>query len=261
MTERIMLIGDTHGDGDWVETCLRRAAELGITTGVQLGDFGLRSGPTGEDFIDHVSISTRETGVTLYALTGNHDNASRIAELEQHRDADGFVTISSPRVAGGKLRWIPRGHRWTWCGVNFGALGGAFSVDHRFRTADVNWWPVVEEVQPADIDTLGPESLDVILSHEAPEGADPPSMFRLDLHDQVQSRQSRLLLRSGVETTRPALVVHGHWHVRQSRVLKLNGGSIVRVEGLTSNHEADGTAWAVLELPSLEFRDGRWGGR
>jgi len=261
MTERIMLIGDTHGDADWIEDCLRRAAELGITMAVQLGDFGIWPGTKGEDFVDHVCVSTCETGVALFALAGNHDDHSQIAQLEHRRDADGFVSISSPRVAGGKLRWIPRGHRWIWSGIRFGALGGAFSIDHRFRTPDVNFWPVAEEVQAADIDALGGETLDVLLSHEAPEGAAPESMFRMDLHDSVQSRQSRLLLRSAVEATRPKLVVHGHWHVRQSRVLKRNGGSIVRVEGLTSNLQADGTAWGVLELPSLEFRDGRWGGR
>jgi predicted phosphodiesterase len=248
--KRILLVGDSHGNAPWLGEVLARARGLDIDTVVQLGDFGIWSGKKGQLLLDAVAAHASDAGVTMYALGGNHDDSAQISAFEQHRDDDGFVTLRQG------LRWIPRGHRWSWEGVRFGAVGGAFSIDHRRRIPGISWWPDEEEVKPEDVETLGAEPLDVLLTHDAPEGASPESMFQLDPHDMAQARKSRLLLRAALEATRPRLLIHGHWHVRQTRLLKLYSGTVVRVEGLTYDLEGDGSAWAVLDLPNLEFRDG-----
>jgi hypothetical protein len=84
-------------------------------------------------------------------------------------------------------------------------------------------------------------------------------MSTLGPPNERQSRQSRLLLRQAVEDTKPVLVVHGHWHRRQSRNVYLVSDSrrAIRVEGLSSDQESDCGAWGVLDLSDLSFRDGR----
>jgi len=47
------------------------------------------------------------------------------------------------------------------------------------------------------------------------------------------------------------LVVHGHWHVRNSHHIEEPTGRMIRVEGLASDQEGNGTAWGVLDLGDL----------
>jgi hypothetical protein len=47
---------------------------------------------------------------------------------------DGFVEVTD------RILWAPRGHRWTWQGVRFLALGGAFSIDRQYRKLDSGRW-------------------------------------------------------------------------------------------------------------------------
>ena len=250
--DRGLVWGDTHGDFGWIGTVLRIARDLGITYAFQLGDFGIWPGLPGRVFLDQVCKATEKNGVTLYAMTGNHDDQEQIARFESSPDADGFVTL------GANLRWVPRGARWTWNGVAFGALGGAFSIDWRHRVNGVSWWRIAEEVQADDVARLGWERLDVLFTHDAPEGAQPVGASTLGPSDESQSQVSRVRIREAVERTIPRLVVHGHWHVRQKRVLSIaQGAQSVRVEGLASDQERDGGAWGILELPSLVFTDGR----
>lgn len=251
--DRILVMGDTHGDFVWIGTVLRIARDLGITCAFQLGDFGIWPGREGRVFLDQVQKRAEQASVTLYAMTGNHDDQEQIAGFEARCDPDGFVTL------GTNLRWAPRGHRWTWNGVGFGALGGAFSVDWRRRVHGASWWRIAEEVRAEDVTHLGSARLDVLFTHDAPDGAEPvgwePS---LGPTDESQSQVSRVRIREAVEATRPRLVVHGHWHVCHTRALHIAGGiERVRVEGLASDQEHDGSAWGILCLPSLVFTDGR----
>lgn len=166
--------------------------------------------------------------------------------------ADGFVDLTDRCV------YLPRGHRWTWNGVRFGALGGAFSIDWRERRVGTSWWP--EEVTTAkDVEKLGSGPLDVLVTHDAPEGV-PLSGLRLPVEDQVRTDAVRSLVADAVKATSPALVLHGHWHRRHSFELswpigidgRLEWGH-AQVEGLASNVEYDARAWGVLELDPLRF--------
>jgi predicted phosphodiesterase len=248
VSTRILLIGDSHGDFRFIGRALETAQSLGITTAIQLGDFGIWPGQPGRNFLDAVSLRASQAGITLYAFTGNHDDQDQIAHLEANPDPDGFITLRP------SLRWVPRAHRWTWHGVHFGALGGAYSIDHRQRIPGVDLWPGAEEVHPADIDRLGTAPLDVLLTHDAPEGAQPRSIFTLPEADIRASRYSRELLLQAVDATRPKLVVHGHWHARNQTYLEIGEhGQVVRVEGLAADVTPRLPGWGVLDLADLSF--------
>lgn len=73
---------------------------------------------------------------------------------------EGFLSLSD------RVQWIPRGCRWVWNGVRFGAVGGAFSVDWRRRTPGDSWWPDHENVSDTDIERLGSDALDENLRNQ-----------------------------------------------------------------------------------------------
>ena len=242
------------------------AGRLGIDTIVHVGDLGVRwPGDPGSSFTFKVQRELDKHGVRLFLTDGNHDNPTALRGLL--RDDAGFGVIHTfgvipIKAKGGRrldlIRWTPRGHRWTWPGadgrpVRLGALGGAFSVDWRHRKAGISWWPIDEEVAPENLEQLGTDPLDVLISHECPAGAVPPSTMRIPVGDEAQSKVSRDLLRQAVDVTRPALQFCGHWHQRAVYRIDHPQGPPTTVQLL----DIDGSAanWVVLDLSTLTVRD------
>lgn len=246
-----MVAGDWHGNAAWGMALVRHARKLGITTLLQLGDFGIWDRRTTPAYLDALEMEAHRAWLTIYAIGGNHENYDDVKVFEQQRDTDGFVALR-PHV-----RWIPRGQRWEWHGVKFGALGGAFSLDWRTRMPGRSWWPGQEELSKDDVERLGAAPLDVLVSHDVPAGVEPPSRYGPLLPgDEESALRTRVLLLRAVRTTRPALVLHGHWHVRNTKAIVHADGHVTRVEGLASDEEAATTSWGVLSLPGLGFTDG-----
>jgi hypothetical protein len=250
----VFVAGDWHGNAEWATNCIELARRLGCRRLIQLGDFGIWNPIGTQRYLDAMEAGCRngDGEVTVYALGGNHENYDMVAEYEQRPGDDGFVALR-PHV-----QWIPRGHRWTWETRRLGAVGGAFSIDWRRRRIGTSWWPDQEEVQPSDIRTLGTEPLDILCTHDAPMGSQPPSIFDIPIpvQDQAQADESRKLLLEAVHATQPKLLLHGHWHQRNQRILSFAQCS-VRIEGLESDQEAGPKSWGILDLATLDFSDGR----
>jgi hypothetical protein len=195
----------------------QKANRLGINTILQLGDFGIWH--DARSYLDTLEKIAKRAELTIYFIGGNHEDYDEIARWKFGPDRDGFVSML-PHV-----RWIPRGHRWTWTGIRFGALGGAFSVDWHYRTPGIDWWPGVEEVRHEDVERLGDAWLDELVTHDAPEGAQP-ALGHWDFMpgDEERARVSQRRLREAVNATHPKLVLHGHWHVRNQRTIEEPNG-------------------------------------
>jgi hypothetical protein len=251
---RLLVAGDVHGNVGWFRRVCDLAAQHDCDAVLQLGDFGYwPHAPEGLRFLKHVSHHATRVDVDIHWIDGNHENHVALRDLP--RRADGFVAVTS------RCLYIPRGHRWTWSGVRFGALGGAFSIDWRDRTPGHSWWP--EEVTTAaDVETLGTAPLDVLVAHDAPTGV-PLESYRLPAEDEVRSDEVRRLVRAATAATLPQLLLHGHWHRRHSYELawplEEDGRLVwrsVQVEGLASDVQGDFQAWGVLELDPLRFIGG-----
>lgn len=263
---RVLLAGDTHGNAGWLATLTKLAARHHCEGIVQLGDFGYWSHvPSGEKFLDEVERSLERQGIWLLVSPGNHDNHALLARHPQ--GPAGLITLRD------RIAVAPFGSRWRWRCVRFGALGGAFSVDWApaplglwpGRTPGWDWWPGLEEPNEADAARLGEAPLDILITHDAPIDADLGDKAPLAPEAEWRARQTRRLISDVVGRLRPSLVVHGHWHRRNSDVIgrldpvlsEAAGRAVwaeTRIEGLAHDKLASVYSWAVLCLDG----EGMW---
>jgi len=262
---RVLIAGDTHGNLRWIAELAELAARHRCDGIVQLGDFGFwpdrielgrsrnRHRVLDEAWLNAVARALTERGVWMRVIDGNHDAHPLVADRYPSGES-GLAPIRS-----GLLDWATRGARWDWCGVRFGALGGAVSIDRDLRIPGVSWW-ATEEITPDEVARLGDAPLDVLFTHDAPEGVGHPlvdlgSLGAQYLQVESQSRAGRRLVEQARRATRPVLQVHGHHHLRY-RADVGGGGVATTVQGLGCDQHGNGEAWGVLELPGLVFADG-----
>jgi predicted phosphodiesterase len=272
----LLLAGDTHGNTSHVRYLIDVAHRHGIDRIFQVGDFGAwEHVPDGRAFFDNVDKYARRRGVTVYWLDGNHDKTSLILERYGNElDDEGFLRCRE------NVRYAPRGHRWTWGGVRFIALGGAYSVDKPWRvkeerakahalaekaarygsgkstdTTGTLWFPE-EELTDAELAAAlaDPTPVDVMLTHDKPRAADP-QWNRKDLAE-CWPNQDRI--QAAVRALRPRLLVHGHLHYPYRDQIRSSGDAWTTVIGLDADPAAADHAgydkadsWMVLDLAEV----------
>ncbi len=238
---RVLVAGDTHGNLlHWEHVLLPAARAHQVDGIVQLGDFGYWPLTTdGRDYLAALERQLHDDGRWVVFIDGNHEDHLALRQCSPR--ADGFVPIT-PHIL-----WAPRAHRWTWQGVRFLALGGAYSIDRRDRTLNSGRWGwfaeetiTAEQAAAATVD--GPA--DVLLVHDAPRGAIPQVLWAPRYAP--STLESARHVQAVAEATQPALLLHGHWHQFQQVPLP---GQDTEVIGLSY----DGTlrSWLVLDLPGL----------
>ncbi len=243
--DRVLLLGDTHGNSAFTCRAVDTARANGCPVVVQLGDFGFWAHTDdGVRFLADVARAC-DDDVTFLFVDGNHENhdlLNAVAARVGHPDA---VTVA-PNV-----HWLRRGTRWTWHGVRFAALGGAASVDRPRRFPGTSWWDA-EVLTPSDVDRLGSSPLDVLLCHDNPSAAAFEGWYPVTPYDQRRCDASRGLLDAAIAVTTPRLVVHGHWHDRRTWEATHADGSPWRIESF-AHDGLPADAQAVLSLPELRI--------
>ena len=261
---RLLVAGDTHGDVNWIGSLAKMARRFGCQGVVQLGDFGMwpdqqvkrdakRAVPN-ERWMDAVANTVARHDVWLAYVDGNHDFHPGYRERYP-------VLASGVRpIRDGAVSWLDRGAVVEWCGVRFGALGGAISIDRAVRRPGWEHWAteaIASDECLALVDRAGGRGIDVLLAHDCPSGVSIPDIRPLDdITLEIDCKHNRDMVRDVVGELRPTLVLHGHYHRRYSSGLWL-GEHQARVEGLASDLEAHvfGASWCVLEVPSLRIVD------
>ncbi len=251
----MLLVGDIHGSVDFWSGMCGLAADLGVDTIVQLGDFGFWPPLTRlERWVEAISEPLRHFGLKARALDGNHDWHPGVRRQFP-------IAANGLRPVTDVLDWADRGARWEWHGRRFAALGGAVSIDMDYRVAPgdsqgrpESWWPT-EAITGDEYDRLvagGP--CDVLLTHDAPLGHGP-NFAPLPLPLQARVDANRRLVSDAVRATTPQLLVHGHLHARYQSGIRTGDNTWTTVEGLASNNEDDRGSWAVLGLADLTLCD------
>jgi predicted phosphodiesterase len=275
---RILLCGDTHGNLGHCRTLLREAKTQHADAIVILGDWGYwEHQPEGVAFLDDLDELAAHHDLLVYAIDGNHDKTQLLLGTYGHqRDAEGFVIVRD------RIRYAERGHRWTWAGTRFIALGGAYSVDKQLRldaeararakiakanqyrrpgtkkpadTSGTLWFPEEEMTDEDLARILATDStpVDVLLCHDKPRAAHP-DWNRKDLPG-CWPNQDRIQL--AALALRPRVIVHGHLHWRYTDHIRVDGDQWATVEGLGADPTARepgrdykaADSWLLMELP------------
>ena len=222
--DKVVVFGDVHGNFFQVVRALDVAQREMIDVLVQVGDLGIWHGDSGTRFLDDVNDELEKRDMWLFFVDGNHENFDILYSYDLNR-ADGTRPVRS------RIIHLPRGLRWEWSGHRFGALGGAHSVDRQWRKEDVSWWPE-EWVSDSELQSFaagGP--VDILFMHDSPEGA--PNMivdsgtntFNFPIEDINLANMHRKRLAEVVNTTSPALIMHGHYHKFMQGTYKADGAN------------------------------------
>jgi len=242
--------GDWHGNAAWATHAIRRisaqlpAREPGLI--LHLGDFGIWPDPGGRAYLSAVEAALAALGMQLWFLDGNHEDYSMLSRLRPGRDGLRRVTD--------RIWHVPRGHRWTWHGRQWLALGGAVSFDSAERTRGRDWWPDEEitTAQAAAIAAAG--HADVLVSHDCPAGvrhtfpAPPASWSRADLARNAAHRQR---LQEVADAVQPRWLLHGHLHRAYQRHVDMGWGP-VEVTGFARDGTLYGN-WAILDVAHMRW--------
>lgn len=226
------LIGDSHGDCEFIRSALDHLWSKGCTQALQLGDFGYWPHVArGQDFLQWASTYAESRGMTLYWLDGNHENHEMLA-LEP-RSFDGTVRF------GNNLIYLPRGTRLSWGQLNAVVIGGAPSIDREYRVEGQSWWSG-EELSVAEAEAIiedGPT--DLVFAHDCP--AQTPLVLQFAPDDFPAGFGHRKMLSEIADQIRPSIWFHGHYHQRHSAEVNMTPDYKLFVEGFA----CDGSGWHV----------------
>lgn len=214
---RVAIAGDWHGNIDWVRrvVMLLRDRAPEVDTILQLGDFGFFPRRTGQYFVAEVDVVCRAAGVKRVLVTpGNHEDWLVLDKM--------FAVLPGEAVRLSEVVWVlPRGFRFTLGGHTFLSFGGAASVDYEWRSTGHDWWMTEAPTAAQVASAIGDGPADVMLSHETVSGAtaevertlrsNPLGFSAEALGYSAVSRQRVTEVWDAVQ---PAVLAHGHMHVR-----------------------------------------------
>lgn len=272
---RILLSGDTHGEHDHLIWLLDYARKIKADALFVLGDFGIWNHLDGGLFTDLVSNESQAAGIPVFFLPGNHENYDLLFqwEAEKPRTKDGFYELHPG------LFYSPRGHRWTWNGTRFMSLGGAYSVDKRWRVqqdhttvmmaemhrdqgrtlrpveryalrnGQISWWRQ-EEISQEELEyALRPGDVDILLTHDKPRAADP-EWNRKDLEECWPNQEA---IQEVVDAKKPSLLCHGHLHWPYDQHLP-NGTYVKALDcNPEASHSSGGTGMKTSSVAVLDL--------
>lgn len=206
---KIMVLGDTHGETQWLINMVKSAKRKGVNRILQVGDFGIWTHEAeGHRYLDAVNEVLRSTGIKLYFLGGNHENWDHLDWFEKNnaKTFHGHTHIRSHILYTGRV------NRWVWGEKGsekvFQAVGGAYSIDRAHRTVGKSLW-LQEEIPERVVYGLekAGRQADYLFTHDAPSCV-PMGNLKPD----AQSVEHRALMDRIGKATRPNLWFHGHYH-------------------------------------------------
>lgn len=240
----VAFAGDWHGDWAFARDMLSKYTPQ-VDVFVHTGDFGFE--PT---WVETINYLAEEHATLILAVDGNHENHPWLCSLPVSEDG---VRRVQERV------WhLPRGFRWRWSGVDFLALGGAYSVNRKGGHEGIDWWPE-ECITLADFWRAAEGGLvDIMVTHDCPAGVFIPSIASTDEnkrtwpHDDLAAAAAhREILAGVVAEVQPRHLWHGHYHDRYEGELIHGGGRKTAVHGLSRNGDAESNVMVVNLLLDL----------
>ena len=243
---RILVSGDWHGDSSAAKAAARKATLARCSVIVQVGDFGYWP-HTDPDYVHYVNKKMLKHDLTLLWIDGNHENFDALYGTDWPKTPEGFWRMDD------RVLYAPRALRWEWDGVRFLALGGGHSIDKEWRLSQgpvgLYWWPQ-ETIKQKDVyNCLDGGEVDVMFSHDMPDGAE----LGIELIKAwPEDHQNRVAVRTVVDAVKPKRLYHGHYHHRNDSLLRIEGAPPVQIVSLGMWQGLPlSSMWTVLDLGEL----------
>lgn len=206
----IAFMGDTHGNLPYTHKALRYAVKNGADLVVSVGDFGFWD----DNYVRNVGEEAGRLDLQVFFVDGNHEHHELLNSLPLRED--GF------RVLHDNVAHIPRGTVWTWGGVRFLGLGGAHSVDQRWRKEGVDWFREETITYGQAFEASQARDIDIMVTHDVPDRVEVPGIagnpFGFPLVDIALADKHRELLGYVVDNVKPKILIHGHYHVNYTDI-------------------------------------------
>jgi hypothetical protein len=224
-----------------------------------------------QTYLETLTEALEAVDAYLWFVDGNHENHPYIRELALNHKTLPFGTASDADVhellgiepltadygwITPRIRWLPRGTRWTWNGKTWLALGGAVSVDKNMRTEGVSWFPE-EEITDREEASIIAETLvhgraDVILSHDAPSSESLnlgiPAREWLPMIPRAEAHRDRI--ERICAAVKPSWIFHGHYHMAKTGFAQAPWGqyeyTALDMDGTRHN-------WGILDTKTMNF--------
>lgn len=218
---KFIVAGDFHGNEAHARSVVNHAVEHGAEYIFQVGDFGLWPGIEGMKYLDNLNAALQESNRFVVWTDGNHEDHDQLERIVKYnpRTKHGLVYTRS------NILYAPRGHAWTWGGKRFMAIGGAVSIDKKYRLSYEQsngkkiWWPgeQLTEAQAngiiADVNARrqrGRQGVDYLFTHDCSDR----TPFRERLKPDPESQTHRQRLDRVLRAVQPRFHWHGHMHTR-----------------------------------------------
>lgn len=210
--KNLIVFGDWHGNTRYAEKHLRKIGreERIPDAYVHVGDFGVWRDSAG--FLRNIERILAFQGVELWFVDGNHEDFTLLKEYP-------FDNRGLQKVTEHIFR-IPRGYAWRWSGKKLVGLGGAFSVDRRWGTENIDWF-AEETITEDDFRTaVCHDNADILFSHDAPwlpsnllSRKSLGVKFALTEDEEKAAAEGRDYIARTIEKLGVKLHIHGHYHV------------------------------------------------
>lgn len=269
---KVIIAGDWHGNLDWVIGRDGKPGQIDRMAPyledeenkllIHLGDFGFYPGKHGELYLQGLTAKLQEYNITLWAIDGNHENHPWLhsqAKMIKSESLDmaGYLPDASLYPLTTNIAWLERGFRYKFHDKEWLFLGGATSLDKRYRvsreeqTGIKSWWAEEAITQEQAQGVISNGHADVMITHECPSIVTHSFPdFGFSHKDIFTSDEHRKLLSVIVDQVKPKYLIHGHLHRAYERSIARPWGEL-RVTGF----DCDGTNynWAILDTKTMEW--------
>lgn len=246
--EKIAFLGDVHADTAYLKKALKHCKQNGVQVVVQVGDMGI----FGNYDRTLCNVMSEFPDMKLLFIDGNHEDFSIIDSWDT--DCDDVFWLDDDKQVG----YLPRGVAWMWQGKTFAAMGGAVSVDRKWRTAWFDWFPQ-ERAGFLDYKNLLNNTaewyledirIDYMITHDAPMSANIP-LPNSNNYPSNEIAESEIYRRDFMEPLldlRPRQWYHGHYHVNYTDSIPLGDGDDCTVVGLNMNRTPFDESVHIVDL-------------
>lgn len=197
----ILLAGDTHGNFMNLEMLVDLAQAKSCEQIFVLGDFGYF--PNFQSYkimIDKISNKLVNSSIVLFFLAGNHEDWFSLRLMTERNK---FHEINP------NIFYSPTGNVFEINGTRIMTVGGAYSIDKKYRTFGVDWFPD-EELTILDYNYCSDQGeVDILLTHDCPESIHIPNLLPIP-----EAMKNREVLDNIYKEAKPKKLFHGHYHMK-----------------------------------------------